>query len=101
MTKAKAGGVVDLECDLVYNPIRAGIRTFLPKEGRVMGEEEETFKRKVRQSCVQLGDFVTPSTINSKYAIKDGLVSDRTSFGSHSAPIPITNTVILPSLALE
>lgn len=57
--KAKAGGVVDLECDLVYNPIRAGIRTFLPKEVRMM-EEEETFKTKVRVPHVRVE--ATPHT---------------------------------------
>ena len=45
--KAKAGGVVDLECDLVYNPIRAGIRTFTPKEVGAL-VKDDTFKRTVR-----------------------------------------------------
>ena len=43
--KAKAGGVVMLDCDLVYNHIRAGIRTFRPREVQMT---EEKFNRKVR-----------------------------------------------------
>ncbi|KAL5482023.1 hypothetical protein EMCRGX_G022302, partial [Ephydatia muelleri] len=72
MTKAKAGGVVDLECDLVYNPIRAGIRTFLPKEGRVMGEEEETFKRKVMISNIRRAMDVG-SILQSMWSFIEGL----------------------------
>eukprot|EP00731_Ephydatia_muelleri_P016633 Em0009g1057a len=72
MTKAKAGGMVDLECDLVYNPIRAGIRTFLPKEGRVMGEEEETFKRKVMISNIRRAMDVG-SILQSMWSFIEGL----------------------------
>ena len=43
--KAKAGGVVMLECDLVYNYIRAAVRAFKPREVKMT---EEKFNRKVR-----------------------------------------------------
>ena len=46
--KAKAGGVVTLECDLVFNYIRAGIRTFKPREVKMIAKEEK-FNRKVRR----------------------------------------------------
>ena len=46
--KAKAGGVVKLECYFVYNHIRAAIRTFKPREVKMM-EKEEKFNRKVRE----------------------------------------------------
>lgn len=39
-------GVVYLECELVYNPIRAAIRTINPREQKVL-EGEEKFSRKV------------------------------------------------------
>ena len=43
--KAKAGGVVMLECDLVYNYIKAAVRAFKPREVKMT---EEKFNRKVR-----------------------------------------------------
>ena len=46
--KAKAGGVVMLECDLVYNHVRAAVRTFKPREVKMM-EKEEKFNRKARE----------------------------------------------------
>ena len=41
-----AKGVVFLECELVYNPVRACIRTINPRESKLL-EEEQKFKRKV------------------------------------------------------
>ena len=41
-----AKGVVFLECELVYNPVRACIRTINPRETKLL-DEEQKFKRKV------------------------------------------------------
>ena len=47
-------GVVFLECELVYNPVRACIRTINPRESKLL-EEEQKFKRKVISSFPGLG----------------------------------------------
>lgn len=47
-------GVVFLECELVYNPVRACIRTINPRESKLL-EEEQKFKRKVISSFSGLG----------------------------------------------
>ncbi len=52
----RAQGVVYLQCDLVYNALRAAVRTVNPREDKVL-EEEEKFERKV---CVASGQRVAP-----------------------------------------
>ena len=51
-------GVVHLECDLVYHPVRACIRTINPREDKLL-EEEQKFHRKVRAR----GSFVSCSEL--------------------------------------
>lgn len=46
-------GVVHLQCDLVYNPLRASLRTIHPREDKVL-EEDEKFDRKVRFASRQI-----------------------------------------------
>ena len=49
--KAKAGGLVKLECYFVYNHVRAAVRTFKPREVKMM-EKEEKFNRKAREGVL-------------------------------------------------
>ena len=46
----RAKGVVYIECELVFNPVRAAIRTINPREHQLL-EAEEKFSRKVSGSC--------------------------------------------------
>ena len=46
----RAKGVVYIECELVYNPVRAAIRTINPREHKLL-EAEEKFSTKVSGSC--------------------------------------------------
>lgn len=41
-----ARGVLYLKCELVYQPVRAGLRTLKPRECKLM-EKEAPFRRKV------------------------------------------------------
>jgi len=42
----RAKGVLYVECEVVYNPVRAAIRTINPKEEKV-SDMEEKFSRKI------------------------------------------------------
>eukprot|EP00731_Ephydatia_muelleri_P016626 Em0009g1050a len=53
--KAKAGGVVMLECDLVYNYIKAAVRAFKPREVKMT---EEKFNRKVMMSNIRRATYL-------------------------------------------
>eukprot|EP00118_Oscarella_pearsei_P004563 m.19761 g.19761 ORF g.19761 m.19761 type:complete len:916 (+) comp27899_c0_seq1:156-2903(+) len=50
--KGTVKGQLQLEMDLVYNPIRASIRTFNPREENMLAEEEK-FKRQVLTRNIQ------------------------------------------------
>ena len=52
-------GVVFLECELVYNPLRAAIRTVNPLEDKLL-EEEQKFQRKVEFDDI----IITSSSIS-------------------------------------
>lgn len=67
----QAKGVVYIECAVVYNPLRAAVRTINPREHKLL-EPEETFSMKVSGSiyghviylcshvtCMHLGCHVT------------------------------------------
>lgn len=43
---SRARGVLFIEAELIYNPVRAMIRTVNPREDKLL-EPEEKFKRKV------------------------------------------------------
>ena len=48
----RARGVLYLKCELVYQPVRAGLRTFKPRENKLM-EKDATFQRKVRDASLR------------------------------------------------
>eukprot|EP00731_Ephydatia_muelleri_P035092 Em0096g11a len=65
--KAKAGGVVMLDCDLVYNHIRAGIRTFRPREVQMT---EEKFNRKVMMSNIRRATYLGRTLLSTWHFIQ-------------------------------
>ena len=50
-----AKGVLFLKCELVYQPVRAGLRTLKPRECKLM-EKETPFQRKVRRGVREGGE---------------------------------------------
>lgn len=51
--QARSRGVLHIETEFVYNPVRAMIRTINPKENKLL-ESEQKFKKKVICACTGL-----------------------------------------------
>ena len=49
-TEHRARGIIYIETELVYNPVRAMIRTINPREDKLL-EAEQKFKRKVQHNA--------------------------------------------------
>ncbi|XP_067136753.1 multiple C2 and transmembrane domain-containing protein-like isoform X5 [Centruroides vittatus] len=60
--KARAKGQILLEMDIIYNPIRASVRTFNPKEMKYMQQDQKfkraIFMRNVNRVKMMVMDFV-------------------------------------------
>lgn len=92
----RARGVVHVECGLVYNAIRACVRTINPREDKLI-EEEEKFRRKVLFNNVKRVANLVRTIISSWDFIKS-LWSWESSFNSAASFVGFLILVIFGEL---